>query len=191
MQLLQTGNDIAADFDYVEIRPIREQLRFATRAAGRDRRALRQVPERNLRFESASLWRPRHPPGYGRFGFFGAAMFGVSTNQRITNVHTLADGPQFQANWKFRGEILQTVNGEVGPRFQQRDFEFPGEKPFWQRFGRVGQRRGLQLVAGRPDDFDFELQFGKRGAALVENEVRLGQREGAAARGDDHGFGDS
>ena len=118
-------------------------------------------------------------------------MFGVAIDQHIANIGAFAHGAQGQTGGQFGGQILQTVNGEVSPMFEQGDFEFFGEKPFGQRFGRLGQRRGLQLVASRLDYLDFELQFGKRGAALVENEVRLGQREGAAARGDDHGFGDS
>jgi hypothetical protein len=42
----------------------------------------------------------------------------------------------------------------------------------------------LQFVAGGLDDFQLETQFGKRFAALRCDQVRLRERECAAARGD-------
>ncbi len=66
-------------------------------------------------------------------------MFGVAINQHVANIGALAHGAQGQAGRQFGGQILQTVNGEVGPMFEQGDFEFFGEKAFGQRLGRPSQ----------------------------------------------------
>src|SRR5205823_7969142 len=80
------------------------------------------------------------------------------------------------------------MNGQVGLMFQESDFQFLGKKALGQRRGRSGQGGSLQPVTGGFEDFDLELQFRKRRAALVKNEVRLGERERAAACGDDYRF---
>src|SRR6266851_2675047 len=50
----------------------------------------------------------------------------------VANVGALAHGAQCQTGGQLGGQILQTVNREVGPMFEQGDFEFFGEKPFGQ-----------------------------------------------------------
>ena len=120
-----------------------QQLRLAPGAARRHRRAGRQFFNGDLSLESASL-RLSGSPFCDRFlRFFRAELLGVAIDQHVANVGALAHGAQCQTGGQLGGQILQTVNGEVGPMFEQSDFEFFGEKPFGQRLGRLGQRRGL------------------------------------------------
>ena len=110
---------------------------------------------------------------------------GVAVNQHVARVGSFADRAQSQAGRQVGRQIFLAVDGEVGTVFEQRDFEFLGEKSA----GDIGidARQGsiLQFVAGGFDDFEFKFQFWKRGAALGEYEIRLGKRKGAAASGDE------
>ena len=65
--------------------------------------------------------------------------------------------------------------------FEQSDFKFFGEETFWQAGTFLSERSGLEFVAGRLYDFQFEREFRERRAALGEDRIGLGQREGAAA----------
>ena len=70
---------------------------------------------------------------------------------------------------------------------EQGDFQFLGEQAFGQGLAFLRQRSGLELVAGGLDDLQLEAQFRESGAALGQDQVGLGERQGAAAGGDDDG----
>src|SRR5262249_33844674 len=65
--------------------------------------------------------------------------------------------------------------------FQQRNFEFFGKEALGQDFSFLRQGSRLQLVASGLDNLQFKFKFGEGFAALVEDEVRLCQRQGASA----------
>ncbi len=77
------------------------------------------------------------------------------------------------------------MDGEVGLVLEQRDFKLLGEQPFGQAFALLGERGGLQFIAGGLDDFQLELEFRENGPALGEHGVGLREGEGAAAGGDE------
>ena len=122
---------------------MRQQLRPAPRASRRHRRPARQILQRNLRLESASLRLTGRPLGHGRLGLCGEEIARIAINQRVPKIGALADGAQFETGGQFGGQILQTVNRQVGLMFQQRDFQFFGEKSLGQSLGFPGQGRPL------------------------------------------------
>jgi len=95
----------------------------------------------------------------------------VAVNQNIANIFAFRRGGEDQTLRKFRRQIFQTVNRQVRDAFEQRDFQLLREQTFRQARIGFGHRSFLQLVAGRLDDLQLELQFRKGGAALRGDQV--------------------
>ena len=186
--LLQAGHHVAANVRDFEAGIEREQLRLAPGAAGGDYRARRQVLHGQVRLEAA----PRRLAG-GPFdgvfvGFGSAQVIGVAIDQHVPHVGALADGAKREAGGQIGRQVLQAVHGQIGAMFEQGHFEFLGEEALGQGLAFLRQRSGLELVAGGLDDLKLEGQLWERGAALGQDEVGLGERQGAAARGEGDGF---
>ena len=114
---------------------MREQLRFAPRAAGGDDRAVRKIFHRELRREATAFRMAGRPVliRAGRFQLYVLEKFRVAIDQHVADIRAFADGAENQAGGQFRRQILQAVDGEVGLVLEQRDFEFLGEQTLGQR----------------------------------------------------------
>ena len=93
-QFLQAGGDIAADFHHFEIRPQRQNLRFAPRAAGGKGQARRKI---------------------GQFCF---GLERIAINQNVAHVRAFSrDRAQFQAVGQFALEDLSGCERPYPPGF--------------------------------------------------------------------------
>ena len=61
-------------------------------------------------------------------------MLGVAINQNITHVGALADGTEVSPVGNSVGKSFRLCTREIGFMVQQSDFEFLGEKTFWQTY---------------------------------------------------------
>ena len=109
-------------------------------------------------------------------------MVQIAIKKDVASVGPPGDGSEAESGGELGGEIFEAMDGEVGVVAQQRFLDFLGEEPLGQ-LGR-SEGRGLHFVAGGFDDPEFEAPVGEGRAALGENEVRLGEGQGAAAGGD-------
>ena len=93
-QFLQAGVDIAANFHHLEIRPQRQNLRFAPRAAGGNGQTRRKIGQFCFRLES------------------------IAINQNVANVRALSrDRAQFQAVGQFASADLSGCGRPYPPGF--------------------------------------------------------------------------
>ena len=117
-ELMKPGAHIAADRDGFQIGPNGKKLGLSAGAAGGDRGAVSEI----------------FYPRISRVTMLAVGgRRGASINQNIPDILALAHPGKIKAIGKFGGEILQTVDGELGLTVQHRDFEFFREKTFWDR----------------------------------------------------------
>ena len=186
--LLHPRHHVAADVRHFEGGIERQQLRLPARAAGRDHRARGQVLHGQSRLEPAPRRLAGRPFGGGFVRLGGAKVIRVAIDQHVAHVGALADSAEREARGQFGRQVFQAVHRQVGAMLEQRDFQFLGEEALGQALAFLRQRSGLELVAGGLDDLQLEAQLRESGAALGQDQVGLGQRQGAAAGGDGDGF---
>jgi len=189
-QPLQAGDHVATEVRKAEGGIPREQLGFAPGAAGGHRRAGRQPRHGQPGREPAAGGLAGRPFGRLPVGFGGAQVIGIAVEQHIARIRALANGAQAKPRRQFRGQVFQAVHRQVGAMLEQGHFKLLGKESLGQGFAGLRQGSRRELVARGLDELQLETQLRKGGAALVQHPAGLGQRQGAAAGGQDDGAGD-
>ena len=184
-QLLHPGHHVAANVRHFEAGIERQQLRLAARAAGRDHGARGQVLHGQPRLEPAPGRLAGRPFGRVLVRLGGAKVIGIAIDQDVAHVRALANSAEREARRQVGRQVFQAVHRQVGAMLEQGDFQFLREEPFGQGLAFLRQRGGLELVASGLDDLQLKAELREGGAALGQNHVGLGQRQRAAARGED------
>src|SRR5271165_3226717 len=150
---------VAPEFANIQIGAVMAQLRLAAQAAGADARALLEVGERSA--------------------FMG--------DEAITHVIAAADRGKMEPTGRFRGNILNAVDGKIHGFLEQCFFKLLDEDSF---AADLRKRRLLHFIAGSLDDDDLRFDAGDL-KELFADEFRLPARQDTASTADaegPHGF---
>ena len=188
-EFLDPGRDVAPYENRLDVGSERLDLRCPPRAAGRDRRGFGQAPDGEVRLEAPGL-RLAGRPVLGAPGVVsGCDGPGIAVEQDVTRIGPFQHGPEGELGGKFRGKILQAMNGDGSLSGEEGVLDFLREKPLGQRLVRIGQRCGLQFVARGLDDLQLEHAARKSIAAELQDGVRLRQGKGGSTGGDEEYLG--
>lgn len=153
----ETGGDVAADLDSLQVGPEMKEKSHAADAAGSDGAARGQ-------------------------GFEAAGGFG---NEDVFNGRPGQDGTDFKARIQESGNVLEAVDGGVDGAGAEGIFEFFGEDAFVHdggfTFGKISQAQVGPEVASGFDDFPLNGQVWPGGLEGGSGEDSLGEGEFAAA----------
>ncbi len=165
IELAQSGVDVAAHRQYLEVRARREQLRLTAQARGADGCALR-----------------------------GGIEGSVGADPGIPDILAEGDGRQHEPIVEFRGQVLHGMHGQVGIAPKQGCLEFLDEQPLAPQGAQPCIETPVAL-RGHGDQFDTEprmavlefcldeIRLPQRQPALARRDSQLGHRFPGSVRG--------